>query len=74
MFTIGQTLGSSSWDAPAMTMAHWYHQKAKQCAQMAKDATDPRRRGDLQTEGTLWLEIAAKIEGDEVRRFGPEPD
>jgi hypothetical protein len=58
---------------PTMSLAHWYHQKAAQCAQLAKDASDPRRRADLKSERKLWLELAANIEQDELLRFGPEP-
>jgi hypothetical protein len=40
---------------------------------LAKDATEPRKRSDFETERKLWLQIAEQIEMDEVRRFGPEP-
>jgi hypothetical protein len=51
----------------------WYYHKADQCARLAKDAIEPRKRSDLKTERKLWLEIAEQIEMDEVRCFGPEP-
>jgi hypothetical protein len=56
-----------------MSLAHWYHQKAAQCSQMAKDASNPRLRADLKSEGKQWLELAANIEQDDLIRFGPEP-
>jgi hypothetical protein len=54
-------------------MNHWYLYKAKQCSQMAKDATDPRRRADLKAARKIWLELAAKAKKDDVLRSGPEP-
>jgi hypothetical protein len=59
---------------PTMSLAHWYHQKAAQCSQLAKDAGDQRRRADLKSERKLWLKLAADIEQDDLLRFGPEPD
>jgi hypothetical protein len=56
-----------------MSLAHWYHQKAAQCSQLAKDASDPRQRADLKSERKAWLEFAADIEEDDLLRFGPEP-
>jgi hypothetical protein len=56
-----------------MSLAAWYHHKADQCARLAKDAIEPRKRSDFEIERKLWLEIAEQIEMDEVRWFGPEP-
>jgi len=56
-----------------MSFAAWYLHKADQCARLAKDATEPRKRSDFETEIKLWLQIAEQIEMDEVRWFGPEP-
>ncbi len=56
-----------------MSLAAWYRQKADQCARLAEDATESRKRSDFETEGKLWLEMAEQIDTDEVRRFGPEP-
>jgi hypothetical protein len=55
-----------------MSLAAWYYHKADQCAR-AKDAIEPRKRSDFETERKLWLQIADQIEMDEVRWFGPEP-
>jgi hypothetical protein len=54
-----------------MSLAAWYLQKADQCARLAKDATNSRKRSDLETEGKLWLQMAGQIDKDEVRWFGP---
>jgi hypothetical protein len=51
-----------------MSEAGWYLEKARQCARMAKDATDQYTRTKFETEGKLWLEIAAEIERDEARK------
>jgi hypothetical protein len=56
-----------------MSLAAWYLHKADQCARLAKDTTDPRKRSDFETEGKLWLQIAEQIEMDEVHWFGPTP-
>jgi hypothetical protein len=56
-----------------MSLAHWYHQKAAQCLQMAKKTSDPCQRADLKSERKAWLELAANIEQDDLIRFGPEP-
>ena len=68
-----QTSSSGFMQNPTMSLAHWYHQKAAQCAQLAKDASDPRRRAALKSERKLWLQLAANIEKDDLLRFGPEP-
>jgi hypothetical protein len=58
-----------------MSLAAWYLHKADQCARLAKDAIEPRKRSDFENERKLWLQIAEQIEmdEDEVRWFGPEP-
>jgi hypothetical protein len=40
-----------------MSLAAWYLHKADQCARLAKDATEPRKRSDFETERKLWLQI-----------------
>jgi hypothetical protein len=55
-----------------MSLAAWYYHKADQCARLAKDAIEPRKRSDFETERKLWLQIAEQIEMDEVRWFGPD--
>jgi hypothetical protein len=57
-----------------MSMTDWYHYKVEHCARIAKDATDPRSRADLESERGLWLEIASQIEPDDELRLGPEPN
>ena len=52
--------------------AEWYHHKAEQCARLAKETTEPRKRTDLETERKLWLEIAADLEKDERANL-PKP-
>jgi hypothetical protein len=56
-----------------MSLDAWYYHKADQCARLAKDAIEPRKRSDFETERKLWLQLAEQIEMDEVRWFGPEP-
>jgi len=56
-----------------MSLTAWYLHKADQCARLAKDAIDLRKRSSFEAERTLWLQIAGQIERDEVRWFGPEP-
>jgi hypothetical protein len=56
-----------------MSLAAWYHHKADQCARLANDAGEPRKRFDLEAERKLWLQIAEQIEMDEVGWFGREP-
>jgi hypothetical protein len=56
-----------------MSLAAWYYHKADQCARLAKDANERRKRADFEIERKLWLQIAEEIERDEVRWFGPEP-
>jgi hypothetical protein len=56
-----------------MSLTAWYLHKADQCARLAKDAIDPRKRSSFEAKRTFWLQIAEQIERDEVRWFGPEP-
>ena len=56
-----------------MSLAAWYYHKADQCARLAKDAIEPRKRSDFEIERKLWLQIAEQIEIDEVGWFGREP-
>jgi hypothetical protein len=43
--------------------------KAERCARLANDEPDTRRKLELETEGTLWLELAdAEERLDEVRK------
>jgi hypothetical protein len=56
-----------------MSLAAWYYQKADQCARLAHEAGEPRKRSDFEIERKLWLQIAEQIERDEIRWFGPEP-
>ena len=49
-----------------MSMASWYHHKAEQCARLAKEATERRKRTDLKTERKLWLQLAEELEKNEV--------
>jgi hypothetical protein len=56
-----------------MSLTGWYFQKAEQCKRLAKTATHPDCRARYEEEQKSWLEIAATIERDEDKRFGPEP-
>jgi hypothetical protein len=40
---------------------------------MAKAASNPRERAGLKSERKTWLELAAKIEQDDLAAFGSEP-
>jgi hypothetical protein len=53
-----------------MSGAEWYLRKAAQCARLARQATDPRRRADYKTEEWRWRQIAEQIEADETDRSG----
>jgi hypothetical protein len=56
----------------------WFHSKAQQCAQLAKDAANPTQRAILEEQSRLWLQIAAAEERQEERRKSgladPSPD
>jgi hypothetical protein len=49
----------------------WFHHKAEQCAQLAKDATNPMQRALFEEESRMWLQIAAAEERQEKRREKP---
>jgi hypothetical protein len=52
-----------------MVETSFYYLKAERYAQMAKDAIDPRRRSELETESRLWLQIGEAEERlDGLRR------
>ena len=44
-----------------MSIGTYYTHKAEQCERMATEASDQRRRANLQEEGKLWREIARDI-------------
>jgi hypothetical protein len=48
-----------------MSLAAWYRHKAAQCAQLAKDATDPAIGDHYKSEQRAWRRLAAQIESDE---------
>jgi hypothetical protein len=73
VLNIAQTTQGWLTQYPPMSLASWYYHKADQCARLAKDAIEPRKRSDFETERKLWLQIAEQIEMDEVRWFRPEP-
>jgi hypothetical protein len=62
MLSIAQTLLANSSHAAPMSEAAWYWRKAGECAQMARKASDPRRRSDYETQDKLWRQIASRIE------------
>jgi hypothetical protein len=44
--------------------------KAAECAQLARQATDARRRCEYKTEEWRWRQIAEQIETNERNRLG----
>jgi hypothetical protein len=46
----------------------WFHHKAEQCAQLAKNAANPTQRSLLEEESRLWLQIDAAEARQEERR------
>jgi hypothetical protein len=56
-----------------MAGAEWYLRKAGECARLAREASDPRRRSEYETEELLWRKIAAQIEANERNRFRSDP-
>jgi hypothetical protein len=52
-----------------MSLSGWYHQKAAQCARMAKESADPIKRANLLKDRKLWLELAGGIELHERGEF-----
>ena len=45
-----------------MSLVDWYRYKADQCARLAKEATDPRKRASYNEEQKLWLKLVAETE------------
>jgi hypothetical protein len=46
----------------------WFHHKAAQCAQLAKDAANPVQQSLLEEESRMWLQIAATEERQQEMR------
>src|ERR1700674_1251710 len=59
---------------PPMSQAAWFWQKADECARMAKNASEPLRRGNFETRAKEWRDIAERIERSERARFGSDPN
>jgi hypothetical protein len=55
-----------------MSEVSWYLRKAAECAQLARQATDPRRRCEYKNEEWRWRQIAEQIEKNEKNRFGSD--
>ena len=51
-----------------MPLMGWYRQKAGQCGEMARKATDPQARKAYEEQQKRWLEIAAALERYEQSR------
>jgi hypothetical protein len=56
-----------------MSLAGWYLHKADQCAQMAKEATEPRRRADYEKEQKVWVQLAKEIELEKEIQLKSKP-
>jgi hypothetical protein len=54
-------------------MIGWYLSKADQCLLLAHEATCPRERFKLETEGRHWREIAAEIKAAERKTIANLP-
>jgi hypothetical protein len=54
-----------------MSLRGYYWHKAQQCGRLAAEATDERRRINLQEEGKLWREIARDIAKQDRSESGP---
>jgi hypothetical protein len=65
LVNIAQTPEGSLTQNLPMSLASWYRYKADQCARLAIDAIDPRKRSDFESERKLWLQISEQIEMDE---------
>jgi hypothetical protein len=48
-----------------MSLAKWYHHKADQFAQLAKDAAEPHECADYEDTRKFWLQLAEQAERDE---------
>jgi hypothetical protein len=59
--------GNTKKGEPSMPET-WFHYKAQQSAQLAKDATSPVQRSLLEEESRMWLQIAAAEERQEEER------
>jgi len=40
-----------------MSQAAWFWQKADECARQAKNASEPDRRGDYETQAEQWRQM-----------------
>jgi hypothetical protein len=67
VFDIAQTAPTWCFKKASMS-GTWFHQKAEQCAQLAKDATNLVQRPLLEEESRLRLQIAAAEERQENKR------
>lgn len=56
-----------------MPLVDWYRHKADQCARLAEEATDPKKRARYEDEQKIWLELAAQAECDRPDKFGRKP-
>jgi hypothetical protein len=56
-----------------MSQAAWFWRKADECARQAKNASEPGRRGDYETQAEHWRQMAARIEKNE-RAFASAPN
>jgi hypothetical protein len=56
-----------------MAGAEWYLRKAGECARLAREASDPRRRSEHVSEELSWRKIAERIEANERNRFRSDP-
>jgi hypothetical protein len=57
-----------------MSMIACHLHKAGQCAQSAKEATDPGRRADYEKEQRVWLQLAEEIEPSEETEPKSKPN
>jgi hypothetical protein len=44
-----------------MSVADWYMQKAKQCARLGSETTDPSLRAKYEDEARFWRKTAEKL-------------
>jgi hypothetical protein len=56
-----------------MSLAGWYLHKADQCAQMAKEATEPHRRVEYEERQKAWLQLAKEIELEKEIQLKSKP-
>jgi hypothetical protein len=50
-----------------MSLAEWYFHKADQCAQLAKDANEPHRRANYESEQKVWRQLGREIEQAQLK-------